>query len=182
MGKLIETKIKDLYVIEPKVFEDSRGYFLESFNQRVFKELGLETIFVQDNQSLSQKGVVRGLHYQNPDKSQIKLIKVVSGSILDVAVDIRKESPTYGQHVSTILSSDNKRMFYVPHGFAHGFLTLEDDTVVQYKCSDFYSKEHEGGIMWNDKDLDINWGINYIPVVSDKDKNNVHFKDLKTLY
>jgi dTDP-4-dehydrorhamnose 3,5-epimerase len=182
MGKLIETKIKDLYVIEPKVFEDSRGYFLESFNQRVFKELGLETIFVQDNQSLSQKGVVRGLHYQNPDKSQIKLIKVVSGSILDVAVDIRKESPTYGQHVSTILSSDNKRMFYVPHGFAHGFLTLEDNTVVQYKCSDFYSKEHEGGIMWNDKDLDINWGINYIPVVSDKDKNNTHFKDLKTLF
>jgi|TARA_R110001599_G_scaffold42486_3_gene127862 dTDP-4-dehydrorhamnose 3,5-epimerase len=182
MGKLIETKIKDLYVIEPKVFEDSRGYFLESFNQRVFKELGLETIFVQDNQSLSQKGVVRGLHYQNPDKSQIKLIKVVSGSILDVAVDIRKESPTYGQHVSTILSSDNKRMFYVPHGFAHGFLTLEDNTVVQYKCSDFYSKEHESGIMWNDKDLDINWGINYIPVVSDKDKNNTHFKDLKTLF
>jgi dTDP-4-dehydrorhamnose 3,5-epimerase len=182
MGKLIETKIKDLYVIEPKVFEDSRGYFLESFNQRVFKELGLETIFVQDNQSLSQKGVVRGLHYQNPDKSQIKLIKVVSGSILDVAVDIRKDSPTYGQHVSTILSSDNKRMFYVPHGFAHGFLTLEDNTVVQYKCSDFYSKEHESGIMWNDKDLDINWGINYIPVVSDKDKNNAHFKDLKTLY
>jgi dTDP-4-dehydrorhamnose 3,5-epimerase len=182
MGKLIKTKIKDLYIIEPKVFEDSRGYFLESFNQKVFKDLGLETTFVQDNQSLSQKGVVRGLHYQNPDMSQIKVVKVVSGSILDVAVDIRKESPTYGEHVSTILSSDNKKMFYVPHGFAHGFLTLEDNTVVQYKCSDFYSKEHEGGIIWNDKDLNIDWGIDYTPTVSDKDKHNINFKDLKTQF
>ncbi len=182
MGKLIKTKIKDLYIIEPKVFEDSRGYFLESFNQKVFKDLGLETTFVQDNQSLSQKGVVRGLHYQNPDMSQIKVVKVVSGSILDVAVDIRKESPTYGEHVSTILSSDNKKMFYVPHGFAHGFLTLEDNTVVQYKCSDFYSKEHEGGIIWNDKDLNIDWGIDYTPTVSDKDKYNINFKDLKTQF
>jgi dTDP-4-dehydrorhamnose 3,5-epimerase len=182
MGELIKTKIKDLYIIEPKVFEDSRGYFLESFNQKVFKDLGLETTFVQDNQSLSQKGVVRGLHYQNPDMSQIKVVKVVSGSILDVAVDIRKESPTYGEHVSTILSSDNKKMFYVPHGFAHGFLTLEDNTVVQYKCSDFYSKEHEGGIIWNDKDLNIDWGIDYTPTVSDKDKHNINFKDLKTQF
>jgi len=182
MGKLIKTKIKDLYIIEPKVFEDSRGYFLESFNQKVFKDLGLETTFVQDNQSLSQKGVVRGLHYQNPDMSQIKVVKVVSGSVLDVAVDIRKESPTYGQYVSTILSSDNKKMFYVPHGFAHGFLTLEDNTVVQYKCSDFYSKEHEGGIIWNDKDLNIDWGIDYTPTVSDKDKHNINFKDLKTQF
>jgi len=173
----IETDIDDLFVIEPSVFEDSRGYFFESYNKETFKEVGIDVDFVQDNQSLSQKGVVRGLHFQKPNRSQIKLLRVVRGSILDVAVDIRKNSSTYGKYVSVLLSEKNKKMFYIGHGFAHGFLTLEDDTVVQYKCSDYYSKQHEGALMWNDIDLNIDWGIDCEPVVSEKDKNNLSFKN-----
>lgn len=180
MGKLIETKINDLYIIEPNVLNDSRGYFFESFNKKEFKKFGIDVEFVQDNQSMSSKSVIRGLHFQAPNHSQAKLVRVVSGSILDVAVDIRKKSKTYGQYVSTILSDDNKRMFYIPDGFAHGFLTLEDNTIVQYKCSNFYNQESEGGLIWNDKDINIDWGIDFEPIISEKDKKNKSFKDFNS--
>jgi dTDP-4-dehydrorhamnose 3,5-epimerase len=178
--KLINTKIKDLLIVQPNIFEDDRGYFFESYNKDTFKDLGLDVEFVQDNQSLSSKGVIRGLHFQIPDYGQVKLVRVTSGTILDVAVDIREGSETYGNYVSVILSSENKKMFYIPEGFAHGFATLEDNTTVQYKCSNFYNNKHDFGIMWNDTDLGINWGVDVEPIISDKDKNNIRFKDFKT--
>ena len=164
-----KTEIEGLLIIRPKVFEDDRGHFFESFNKNVFFKNGLSLEFVQDNQSLSNKNVLRGLHFQSPPYAQGKLIRVIKGSVLDVAVDIRKSSPTYGKHLVINLSEQNKIMFYIPEGFAHGFLTLEDNTIFSYKCTNFFNKESEGSLLWNDLDLNINWGITN-PILSDKDK------------
>ena len=171
-----KTEIEGLIIIEPKVFEDDRGYFFESFNKNTFAKGGIETEFVQDNQSLSQRGVLRGLHFQTPPHAQAKLIRVINGSVLDVAVDIRKNSPTYGQYQTIELSAKNKTMFFIPEGFAHGFLTLEDHTVFSYKCSNFYNTSSEDSILWNDKLLNIDWGIKE-PLLSKKDKIAQEFND-----
>ncbi|MGE0568254.1 MAG: dTDP-4-dehydrorhamnose 3,5-epimerase, partial [Bacteroidia bacterium] len=144
-----ETFIKDLLVVKPRVFEDARGYFFESYNQKQFEELGLNLNFVQDNQSLSQKGVLRGLHFQNPPHAQGKLVRVIKGAVYDVAVDIRKNSSTYGKYFGLELTEKNKTMMYIPEGFAHGFLTLENDTIFSYKCTNYYNKPSEGCILWN---------------------------------
>jgi dTDP-4-dehydrorhamnose 3,5-epimerase len=171
--------IPNVVLIKPSVFEDSRGYFYESYNKNKFKEVGILDDFVQSNQSLSQKGVLRGLHFQIPPHAQSKLVRVIKGAVLDVAVDIRKNSPTYGKHVSFVLNEHNKHMLYIPEGFAHGFLTLENDTIFSYKCGNFYNKESEGGIMWNDKDLGINWNFSS-PLLSDKDNLNVSFGEFNS--
>jgi dTDP-4-dehydrorhamnose 3,5-epimerase len=171
--------IPDLKVITPKVFEDPRGYFYESYSKRAFIEAGIEDDFVQSNQSLSQKGVLRGLHFQCPPHAQSKLVRVIKGSVLDVAVDIRKGSPTYGQHYAIELSEQNKVMFYVPAGFAHGFLTLEDETIFSYMCGNYYNKPAEDGLLWNDADLGIDWGIEN-PLLSDKDKLNHVFSSFES--
>tara|TARA_R110001592_G_scaffold43554_1_gene141026 strand:- start:336 stop:878 length:543 start_codon:yes stop_codon:yes gene_type:complete len=167
--EIIETELKGVYLIKPKVFEDERGHFFESYNENVFKENGLDLNFVQDNQSLSQKGVLRGLHFQKPPYAQGKLIRVIKGRIIDVAVDIRKDSPTYGKSIVLELSEENKLMFYIPEGFAHGFLTLEDNTIFSYKCTNFFNKASECSLLWNDKDLNIDWGVKS-PILSDKDE------------
>ncbi|TNF47209.1 MAG: dTDP-4-dehydrorhamnose 3,5-epimerase [Bacteroidetes bacterium] len=172
-----ETFIKGLFVIEPKVFGDSRGYFMETFKLDLFqKETGFSGEFVQENESMSSKNVLRGLHFQKPPFAQGKLVRVVQGSVLDVAVDIRKGSPTYGQYYSILLSAENKKQFWIPEGFAHGFASLEDQTIFQYKCTNFYSPENEGCISWNDHDLGISWEIDD-PNISEKDKNGVPFRD-----
>ena len=161
-------EIEGPVLIRPRVFADDRGYFYESFNESSFRNAGLETGFVQDNQSLSKKGTLRGLHFQNAPYAQGKLVRVVNGSVIDIAVDIRKNSPTYGKHISVELSGENKLMLWIPPGFAHGFITLEDDTLFLYKCTNLYNKESESGIIWNDDELKIDWGIS-APLVSDKD-------------
>jgi dTDP-4-dehydrorhamnose 3,5-epimerase len=167
--EIIETGIKDLVVIIPKVFRDDRGYFFESFNRTKLDVLGNDLEFVQDNQSLSQKDVLRGLHFQNPPYAQAKLVSVIQGSVLDVAVDIRKESPTYGKSFSIILDGIDKNQLFIPVGFAHGFKTLENNTIFFYKCTNYYNKESEGCLLWNDPDLNINWDIEN-PMLSEKDK------------
>jgi dTDP-4-dehydrorhamnose 3,5-epimerase len=174
-----KTHIDGLYIVEPKLFKDARGYFFESYNSNIFSNAGINTDFVQDNQSLSCKGTLRGLHFQSPPYEQAKLIRVISGSIIDVAVDIRKDSQTYGQYFSVLLSNTNNKMLYIPDGFAHGFLSLEDNTIIQYKCSNFYNKESEGCIIWNDQSININWGIDN-PIISDKDKVGILFNNLNT--
>lgn len=179
--EIIETKIEGLLIIKPRVFEDERGYFFESWSKEAFKNNGIEIDFVQDNQSFSSKGVLRGLHFQNPPFSQGKLVRVIQGSVLDLAVDIRKDSPTYGEHVSVLLSGENKTMFWIPPGFAHGFSTLEDNTIFSYKCSGIYNKESEGSLMWNDSDLKIDWQIENA-IISEKDQNSDHFKNFKTQF
>jgi dTDP-4-dehydrorhamnose 3,5-epimerase len=167
--EIIETGIKDLVVIKPKVLKDDRGYFFESFNRSKLDVLGNDLEFVQDNQSLSQKDVLRGLHFQNPPYAQAKLVSVIQGSVLDVAVDIRKESPTYGKSFSIILDGIDKNQLFIPVGFAHGFKTLENNTIFFYKCTNYYNKESEGCLLWNDPDLNINWDIEN-PMLSEKDK------------
>ncbi|TNE78631.1 MAG: dTDP-4-dehydrorhamnose 3,5-epimerase [Bacteroidetes bacterium] len=166
-------------VIQPKVFFDERGYFFESFNQAKFTEAGVQEVFVQDNQSMSQKGAVRGLHFQAPPHAQGKLVRVIQGAVYDVIVDIRKNSPTYGQHFGIELSASNFTTFWIPAGFAHGFSTLEDNTIFQYKCTDLYHKESEGGILWNDPDLNIDWKVAN-PILSEKDQLNTRFKDFQS--
>jgi len=178
--EIVETGIKDLLIIKPKVFEDSRGYFFESYNRDKFIEAGIEANFVQDNESRSMKNVLRGLHFQKPPFSQGKLVRVMHGSVLDVAVDLRKNSPTYGKWASIILSDKNKWMYWVPEGFAHGFLTLEDNTVFFYKCTNVYSKESEGSLLWNDADLQIDWGLTDSPILSDKDKISPDFRSFES--
>ncbi len=176
----IETELKGLKVFEPRVFADSRGYFFESFNKQLFAEAGINTEFVQDNESQSQKGVLRGLHYQLNPMSQAKLIRVVEGEVLDVVVDIRVGSPTYGKSFGLVVSAENKKQLYIPRGFAHGFLVLSDSCIFQYKCDNYYSKESEGGIHFNDPELNINWGLDLAnAIVSDKDKVLPAFKDCK---
>lgn len=168
--QLIDTPLLDAKVIIPKIFEDERGYFYESFNAKNFKDHLGKYDFVQDNQSLSQKGVLRGLHFQNPPYEQGKLVRVLAGSVLDVIVDIRKNSPTYGKHFSYVLCATKKHALWVPPGFAHGFLTLEDHTVFFYKVTNYYNKESEGCIAFNDSNLGIDWGVEN-PILSEKDKN-----------
>lgn len=168
----LPTPIKDLFVIVPKVFEDSRGYFFEAFRQDYFSEKGIKNPFIQENQSRSSKGVLRGLHYQAEPYAQSKLVRVVKGEILDVAVDLRKDSSTFGQHFCIILSEENKKQLYIPKGFAHGFLTLSEIADVFYKCDEIYNKDSERGVRYNDPKLNIDWnsyGTNF--TVSDKDAN-----------
>lgn len=156
-------------VLKPKVFYDERGYFYESYNKQAFEKLGIAVDFVQDNQSLSQKGAVRGLHFQAPPFEQGKLVRVIQGAVYDVIVDVRKNSPTYGKHYGIELTAENFTMFWVPPGFAHGFATLKDNTIFSYKCTNVYNKPSEGGLLWNDVSLNINWEVDQ-PIVSDKDK------------
>ena len=179
--KIRETDIKGLMVIEPRVFGDARGYFMESFSERKFRELtGLDVDFVQDNESRSSYGVVRGLHFQREPHAQAKLVRVVSGRALDVAVDLREGSPTYGRHFAIELTGDNHLQVYIPRGFAHGFAALSDEVVFQYKCDEYYAPDSEAAIIWNDPDLDIDWRLPAEDViVSDKDKNHPKLKDLK---
>ena len=176
---ITETELKGLLLLEPKVFEDQRGYFFESFNQQNFSKKGLDLNFVQDNQSKSQKNVLRGLHFQKPPFAQGKLIHVIKGAVLDIAVDIRNLSPSYGKHVSIELNEANKLMLYIPPGFAHGFLTLEDETIFTYKCTEFYNPDAESAIYWNDKTLNIDWGLDD-PVLSEKDQNAIAFSQFSS--
>lgn len=177
---VIETNIQGLLILKPKLFEDSRGYFFESFNQREFNEKVCNTTFVQDNESKSSYGVVRGLHFQTGEYAQAKLVRVVKGAVWDVAVDIRKGSPTFGQYVAVELSEENHLQFFVPRGFAHGFAVLSKEVIFQYKCDNFYSKESEGAIAWNDSELNIDWRIPIDKIIlSDKDKNNSKFSELE---
>jgi dTDP-4-dehydrorhamnose 3,5-epimerase len=167
---ITKCKIPGLLVIEPRIFEDSRGSFFESFNAQKFKELaGVELEFCQDNESISKKHVLRGLHFQRPPFAQGKLVRVSVGRVLDVAVDIRKDSPFYGQYELFELSAENKKQFWIPPGFAHGFLALEENTIFNYKCTNYYSPVYEGCIQWTDKDLNIDWKISY-PIVCNKDQ------------
>jgi dTDP-4-dehydrorhamnose 3,5-epimerase len=167
--KITTTPIEGLLIIEPQVFKDERGYFYESYNINKFKEAGINENFIQDNQSLSQKGAIRGLHFQAAPFEQGKLVRVVQGAVFDVVVDIRKNSSTYGQHFDVELTEENMLMFYIPAGFAHGFETLADNTIFQYKCTNVYDKTSEGGIYWNDSDLNIKWQTKF-PIVSAKDQ------------
>lgn len=178
--RVIKTDIEGLAVIEPSVFSDARGYFFEAFNQKVFNAEVAPVEFVQDNESKSSYGVVRGLHFQRPPYAQAKLVRVVKGRVLDVAVDLREGSPTYGKHFSVELSDENHRMLFIPRGFAHGFSVLSEEVVFQYKCDNYYHPESEGAIAWNDPDLGIDWGIPEDKVVlSVKDAKNPFLKDMK---
>lgn len=178
--KFIKTPIEDLYIIEPKVFGDHRGYFMETYNYEDFKEAGLDMVFVQDNQSKSKKGVLRGMHFQT-QYSQGKLVRAIKGEVFDVAVDLRKESKTYGQWYGVLLNEENKKQFYVPEGFAHGFLVTSDEAEFVYKCTNLYHPEFEGGIAWDDSDINIQWPLEGIDEVllSDKDKNAPTLKERK---
>ncbi len=173
-----KTSIKDCFIIKPKVYFDDRGYFFESFNKRNFKELtGLSVEFVQDNQSKSSKGVLRGLHFQKGVHAQAKLVRVLAGSVLDVCVDLRPDSPTFGKHFSIVLDAIENYQLFVPKDFAHGFLVLEDDTVFSYKCDNYYNKQSEGGIYYNDPDLNIDWKFKIEDIrLADKDRELPAFK------
>lgn len=180
--KIVDEPLKDLFVLEPNVFEDERGYFFESYNQNRFHEIGINHNFMQDNQSLSvSKNVLRGLHFQNPPFAQAKLVRAVLGAVFDVVVDIRTGSPSYGEHFGIELSANNKLFLFIPEGFAHGFVTLEENSLFNYKCSNIYNKESEGGILWNDSDLGIKWNAKD-PILSEKDKTNPKFKDFKSQF
>ena len=174
--KILETPISGVLLIEPRVFSDSRGIFFESFNEKSLKEAGLQHDFVQDNQSLSKKGVIRGLHFQRHPYEQGKLVRVSKGSVIDVAVDLRKNSPTFGRHYDVELNDRNHYLLWIPPGFAHGFSVLEDDTIFQYKVTNYYNSASESGINFNDIDLNINWGIKN-GIVSEKDKVLPSYKD-----
>lgn len=180
---VIHTEIEGLVIIEPKLFKDQRGYFFESFSQREFDEKVAPVHFVQDNESKSSYGVVRGLHFQKPPYEQAKLVRVVKGRVLDVAVDLRKGSPTFGRHVSVELSEDNHLQFFIPRGFAHGFCVLSDEAVFQYKCDNYYAPRSEGALRWDDPDLAIDWKIPSEDVsLSDKDRNNPGFKESEDVF
>lgn len=185
--KKLETNLQGIYIIEPLVFEDSRGFFLESYNKAEFEKIGITTNFIQDNHSKSKRGVLRGLHFQNK-YPQAKLIRVVKGKILDIVVDIRKDSSTYGKWCGTELSAENKKMLYISKGFAHGFLALEDDTEIEYKCDEFYAPQYDSGIIWNDKDIGINWNFEKYGlkkedvILSEKDTKHQSFKEYTGKY
>ncbi|MEQ8624771.1 MAG: dTDP-4-dehydrorhamnose 3,5-epimerase [Vicingaceae bacterium] len=176
-----KTTIDGLLIIRPRVFPDERGYFFEAYNEKKLKEQGFDQHFVQDNISKSSKNVLRGLHFQNPPHAQGKLVQVIRGAVLDIAVDIRKSSPTYGEHFAIELSDKNNLLFFIPPGFAHGFLTLEDNTIFSYKCTALYNKESEGSILWNDKNLAIDWNVND-PIISEKDQLSPAFNDFKSQF
>lgn len=177
--EFLETKLKGAYLVKPKVFQDGRGFFLEFFSEKVFSAQGIDVKFVQDNHSLSaNKGVLRGLHFQLPPKTQAKLLRVVKGKIFDVIVDLRKDSPTFGKWESFELSAENFEMVFVPRGFAHGFVTLEDNTEIIYKVDNFYAPEFDSGIIWNDPDLKISWPVEN-PILSEKDGKLQSLKDFQ---
>ncbi len=176
---VLELKIKDLKLIEPKVFEDQRGFFLESYSKTKLSQIGINVEFVQDNHSRSSRNVLRGLHFQAPPYAQDKLVRVINGTVLDVALDLRLGSPTYGEYEIVELSDQNKRMFFIPKGFAHGFVVLSDSVDFLYKTSEYYHPESDGGIIWNDPDLNIDWTIQN-PIISEKDSKLPFFKDFKT--
>lgn len=179
---VLKTAIEGVFILEPRLFKDARGYFFESFNQHEFDEKVGRTVFVQDNESKSSYGVVRGLHIQKPPYTQSKLVRVVKGAVLDVAVDVRKGSPTFGQHVSVELTEDNHRQFFIPKGFLHGFSVLSEEVVFQYKCDDFYTPASEGAVAWDDPDLGIDWRIPADKVIlSEKDKHHPRLKDVDWL-
>ena len=175
----ISTSLPGVIILEPRVFGDERGFFLESYNQRVFAELGIEEQFVQDNHSSSRRNVLRGLHYQIK-QAQGKLVRAVEGEILDVAVDVRRSSPTFGRWEAVRLSGENKRMLWIPAGFAHGFLVISEKAQVLYKATDYYAPEHERTLMWNDPDLKINWKLEGDPIVSAKDQRGMTLRDAET--
>ena len=176
--EVIKTDIEGVVILEPRIFKDARGYFFESFSAREFEEKVFRTTFVQDNESYSSYGVVRGLHFQKPPFTQAKLVRVIKGAVLDVAVDLRKGSPTYGKHVAVELTENNHRQLFIPHGFAHGFAVLSDEVLFQYKCDNYYAPLSEGGIRWNDPDLQIDWRIPADQVIlSEKDTRHPMFKD-----
>jgi len=171
--KVIETDIEGVVIIEPKVFADDRGYFFESFSQKEFEVKVCKTTFVQDNESKSTYSVLRGLHFQKMPYAQSKLVRMVKGRVLDIAVDIRKGSPAFGKHVAVELSEENRLQFFVPRGFAHGFVVLSEEAIFQYKCDNYYAPQSEGGILWNDPALNIDWQVQMEDIVlSDKDKKN----------
>lgn len=179
----IKTEIKDCVILEPKVFGDHRGYFFESFNQKQFEERIGPIHFVQDNESRSSFGVLRGLHFQNPPYNQAKLVRCIEGEVLDVAVDIRKGSPTFGKYVTVKLSAENKRQLFVPRGFAHGFVVLSKSAIFSYKVDNWYAPDHDAGIIWNDPDLDINWEISIKDVLlSSKDQALKSFAEMQSLF
>lgn len=181
--ELIKTAIDGVLIIEPKVFGDSRGYFFESFSERDFNAQVRELKFVQDNESKSRYGVLRGLHFQKPPYAQSKLVRVVKGAVLDVALDIRRGSPTFGQHVAVELTEDNHRQFFVPRGFAHGFVVLTEEAIFQYKCDNFYAPQSEGAIAWNDPELGIDWRLPASDILlSEKDRQNPLLKDAGWLF
>ena len=178
---VIKTEIEGLVIIEPRVFPDSRGYFFESYSKRVFDEEVCRVVFVQDNESCSTRGVMRGLHFQRPPFTQAKLVRCVRGAVLDVAVDIRKGSPTYGRHVAVELTEENHRQFFIPHGFAHGFAVLSDTAVFQYKCDNYYAPEADGGISILDSSFGIDWRIDPSEaILSDKDLKHPLLKDFES--
>jgi len=178
--EFIKTTLKDATLIKPRIFQDNRGFFMESYSKKLFEANGITANFVQDNHSLSaEKGVLRGLHFQAPPFAQAKLVRVTRGKVYDVIIDLRKNSETFGKWEGFELSAQNFQMLFVPKGFAHGFITLEDNTEFQYKCDEYYSKESEGGIIWNDPDLNINWNFEN-PILSDKDKLLPKFKDFES--
>lgn len=178
--KVINTNIDGVYIIQPKVLKDNRGYFFQSWNEQKLKEAGIDVHWVQDNESKSHYGVLRGLHYQTAPYTQAKLVRVISGAVLDVAVDIRKDSPTYGKYVAVELSGQNKRQLFIPRGFAHGFVVLSDEVTFAYKCDNIWNKESERGIKWNDKDIGIKWGISeQFLTLSDKDMKHPCFKSIE---
>lgn len=181
--EVIKTEIEGVVIIEPRIFKDERGYFYESFSQREFEEKVLKTTFVQDNQSKSSYGVIRGLHFQKPPHCQSKLVRCIKGAVLDVAVDIRKGSPTFGKYVAVELTEENHRQFFVPRGFAHGFAVLSEEAVFQYKCDNFYCKESEGAVAWNDPEIGIDWQIPSSDVLlSEKDRQNKNMNEAEYLF
>ena len=181
--KVINTEIDGILIIEPNVIRDERGYFYESFSQREFEKNVSNIKFVQDNQSMSTYGVVRGLHFQKPPYSQSKLVRCIKGSVLDVAVDLRKGSPTFGKHIAVELTEENHRQLFIPRGFAHGFAVLSKEAVFQYKCDNYYNKESEGAIAWNDPELSIDWRIPADKVqLSEKDRQNRSIRDAEFLF
>ena len=177
--KINKTFIEDLLIIEPQLFKDDRGFFYESYNKNNLDKV-VNVVFVQDNESKSNKGVIRGLHFQKPPYAQTKLIRCISGSILDVAVDLRLKSKTYGKSFSIELSSENNKQLFVPKGFAHGFQVISDEAIVNYKVDNFYNPKSDSGIIWNDKDLSIEWSLDLKPILSDKDLKLMSFKTLKS--
>lgn len=181
--EVIKTNIEGVVIIEPRIFRDERGYFFESFSQHEFQEKVCNTVFVQDNESKSSYGVLRGLHFQKPPYAQSKLVRVIKGAVLDVAVDIRKGSPTFGQHVAVELTEDNHRQFFIPRGFAHGFSVLTDEVIFQYKCDNFYAPQSEGALAWDDPDLGIDWRLPAEKVIlSEKDRHHSRLKDADWLF
>ncbi|CAL2103448.1 dTDP-4-dehydrorhamnose 3,5-epimerase [Tenacibaculum sp. 190130A14a] len=168
----VKTDIPDVIIIEPRVFKDERGFFFESFNQKIFEENIMRVDFIQDNESKSTRGVLRGLHFQKPPYTQAKLVRCIQGEVLDVAVDMRKESPTYGKYVSVLLSEENKKQVFIPRGFAHGYIVLSEEALFAYKVDNVYAPKHDTGIQWNDPDLNIDWKIIEKDIIlSEKDKN-----------